>query len=137
METLGGGWEKVVDFQASTTVPVCPYTLSAHSFNASFLCSNSGEVIDLNFLSQFFDMGSIASWNLLAIPVWSSAVSVTFSTTSLIETVTIGVNWLVAAAVVGASAFCQAGGQVINGLAMLASKWAVSTSVGDEICLLQ
>lgn len=46
METLGGGWEKVVDFQASTTVPVCPYTLSAHSFNGSFLCSNSGGVIE-------------------------------------------------------------------------------------------
>lgn len=46
METLGGGWERVVDFQASTTVPVCPYTLSAHSFNGSFLCSNSGGVIE-------------------------------------------------------------------------------------------
>ena len=66
-------------------------------------------------------MAPIASWNLLAMTVWSSAVSVTFSTTSLIETVTIGVNWLVAAAVVGASVLWQAGGQVINGVTMLAS----------------
>ena len=36
----------LTDFQASTTVPVCPYTLSAHSFNGSFLCSNSGGVIE-------------------------------------------------------------------------------------------
>ena len=49
METMGGGWEEVVDFQASTTVPVCPYTLSAHSYNGSFLCSNSGGVVEARF----------------------------------------------------------------------------------------
>ena len=40
----GRRWEKgLMDFQVSTTVPVC---LSAHSFNGSFLCSNSGGVIE-------------------------------------------------------------------------------------------
>ena len=36
----------MVDFQASTTVPVCPYSLAAHSYNGSFLCSNSGGVVE-------------------------------------------------------------------------------------------
>lgn len=46
MDTMGGGWEKVIDFQASTTVPVCPYSLTPHSHNGEFLCSNNGGVVE-------------------------------------------------------------------------------------------
>ena len=83
-------------------------------------------MLSLTAASQIFYLNSL-TWLqlhpgiLLAIPVWSSAVSVTYSTTSLIETVTIGVNWLVAAPVVGASVLGQAGGQVINGVTMVRS----------------
>ena len=46
METMGGGWERVIDFQASTTVPVCPYSLTPHSHGGQYLCSNNGGVVE-------------------------------------------------------------------------------------------
>ena len=49
MDTMGGGWERVVDFHASTFVPVCPFFLSAHSHNGTFLCSNNGGVVEVKF----------------------------------------------------------------------------------------
>ena len=44
MDTSGGGWERVVNFVASTTVPVCPFSLTPHPHQGTFLCSNGGGV---------------------------------------------------------------------------------------------
>ena len=49
MDTLGGGWEEVVNFHASTNIPVCPYPLVPLSHNTTYLCQNNGSLSELRF----------------------------------------------------------------------------------------
>ena len=46
---MDGRWDRVVNFHASTFLPVCPLSPSAHSHNGTFLCSNDGGVVEVKF----------------------------------------------------------------------------------------
>lgn len=49
MDTLGGGWERVIDFHASQLLPDCPSLFLPLSYNGTYLCSNNGGIIEMRY----------------------------------------------------------------------------------------
>ena len=52
MVTLGGGWERIIVFNASAPPPQCPsQSLLPHSYDGALLCNNNGSLADVRFSS--------------------------------------------------------------------------------------
>ncbi len=65
METLGGGWERIAEFEASAITSCPSENLLTFELNGRQLCSNNGTIVDIRFtpLTSFSEVrGTVSAY---------------------------------------------------------------------------